>query len=345
MIEALDQMQHEAMAELVTTTTLDDLRAWRARYLGKQSPLSEISKGMAKLDATQRPVMGQRINAVKQALEHAWAECETELETAAQGAELERERVDITMPGRPVAAGRLHPITQILRETEEIFAHMGFAVWESREVETDEYNFALLNMPPDHPARDMWDTFYVQTAAAGGNLVLRTHTSPGQIHSMRHFAPDPIRVILPGKCYRYEAVDATHDMQFYQVEGVAVSDNITLADLKGTLEQFARQLLGHAATIRFRPSFFPFTEPSVEVDVRCIFCDGSGCRTCKRTGWIEVLGGGMIHPTVLRNGGYDPERHSGFAFGMGPGRLAQLKYGIDDGRVFFSGDLRLMEQF
>ncbi len=344
MIEQLDQMQQAALAELGSINTLEALRAWRQRYLGKQSPLGEISKGMGKLSAAERPAMGQRINAVKQLLEQAFAACETELQTAAQAAELARDQVDVTMPGRPVQSGRLHPITQVLREIEAAFAQMGFGVWESPEVESDEYNFELLNIPANHPSRDMWDTFYVQTPQGADQVVLRTHTSPGQLHAMRYFAPGPTRVILPGKCYRYEAVDATHDMQFYQVEGIAVGDNITMADLKGTLAQFAEQVLG-TVKIRFRPSYFPFTEPSVEVDVSCTFCQGSGCRMCKHTGWLEILGAGMIHPTVLRNAGYDPEKMSGFAFGLGPGRVLQLKYGVSESRLFFTGNVRFLEQF
>ncbi len=249
--------------------------------------------------------------------------------------------MDVTLPGRPIARGRLHPATQMLRRVIAIWAEMGFQVYRSRDVETDEYNFELLNMPPDHPARDQWDTFF--TTQPG--VILRTHTSPGQIHVMRERAPEPIRVVLPGMCYRYEQQDASHEIQFNQVEGLAVGHSITFADLKGTLISFARRLFGQDVRTRFRAGHFPFTEPSAEMDIECFVCRGQGCKVCKNTGWLEVLGSGMVHPTVLVNGGYDPQRFSGFAFGMGTERLTMLKHQIEDIRSFWANDLRFLEQF
>jgi phenylalanyl-tRNA synthetase alpha chain len=253
---------------------------------------------------------------------------------------LAQQRIDVTLPGVPASLGRVHPSTQTLREIAAIFSAMGFQIFDSREVESDLYNFELLNMPPYHPARDMWDTFYINE-----RVVLRTHTSPGQIRAMQAYHPEPIRVILPGMCYRYEAITARSEIMFHQVEGLAVGTNITMADLKGVLVNFARRMFGADRQVRFRCSHFPFTEPSVEVDMDCIVCDGQGCAICKHSGWLEILGAGMVHPQVLRNGGYDPEVFSGFAFGMGPERITMLKYGIDDIRYFFSNDLRFLEQF
>jgi phenylalanyl-tRNA synthetase alpha chain len=235
----------------------------------------------------------------------------------------------------------LHPITQTLREIYKIWADMGFQVYRARDVETDEYNFQLLNFPPHHPAREMQDSFYTDTEG----VLLRTHTSPGQIHAMREYFPEPIRVILPGMCYRYEQVSASKDVQFTQVEGLAVGPGIRMTNLKGTLSSFARRIFGQDRATRFRASYFPFTEPSAEMDVQCILCNGDGCRTCKHTGWLEILGCGMVHPVVLRNGGYDPETFSGFAFGMGPERIAMLRHGIEDIRAFWANDLRFLKQF
>nr|WP_152541180.1 phenylalanine--tRNA ligase subunit alpha [Kallotenue papyrolyticum] len=345
MLQQLEQAEHQALSELRDVRDLEALRAWKSTYLGKSGPIAEVSRSLGRLSPEERPRVGQRINAVKQQLQQAYDELEQRLIAAARARELEQDRVDVSLPGRPVVAGRLHLLTQTQREIERIFGQMGFTVWESREVELDEYNFGLLNFPPDHPARDLQDTFFVATPPDAPPVVLRTHTSPGQIHAMRRFAPEPVRVILPGKCYRNEQVTVRSEMQFSQVEGLAVGQNITMADLKGTLAAFAQQMFGAEAAIRFRPSYFPFTEPSVEVDVRCFLCGGQGCRLCKGSGWLEILGAGMVHPTVLRNGGYDPAQFSGFAFGMGIERMAMLKYGIDDIRWFLSGDLRFLEQF
>ncbi len=247
----------------------------------------------------------------------------------------------MTLPGRPIPVGGLHPANQTLREIYAIWADMGFQVFRTREVEDDETNFELLNIPQHHPARDMWDTFHTTTPG----VILRTHTSPGQIHAMRHFAPGPIRVILPGMCFRYEQISARKEIQFNQVEGLAVGTHIRLSDLKGTITAFAHRMFGADRKVRFRGSYFPFTEPSLEVDVECILCNGKGCSVCKGTGWLEIAGCGMVHPTVLRNGGYDPATHSGFAFGIGPERITMLKHGITDIRYFWGNDLRFLEQF
>jgi len=278
---------------------------------------------------------------VKEALEAAYAARLEAVRQAALRRELEAPPLDVTLPGRPVRAGRLHPATQTLREIVAIFAEMGFQVFTSRDVETDEYNFQLLNIPPHHPARDMWSTFYTDREG----VILRTHTSPGQIHAMRAFCPEPIRVILPGMCYRYEQITARSEIMFHQVEGLAVGERVTMSDLKGTLADFARRMFGPERRVRFRPSYFPFTEPSVEVDIDCILCEGRGCRVCKFTGWLEIAGAGMVHPVVLENGGYDPRRFTGFAFGMGPQRITMLKHRIDDIRYFWANDLRFLEQF
>jgi phenylalanyl-tRNA synthetase alpha chain len=343
--EELNVLRERALADLAAAQDQASLAEWKNRYLGRRGELTQLSRRLGTLPAEERPRAGQEFNAARQALEQALSTAEEQLTRAARIDQLEAEQVDVTLPGRAPALGRLHPSTQMLRSMTGIFAEMGFQVWESPEVETDEVNFGLLNIPPNHPARDMWDTFYVETPPGGERVLLRTHTSPGQIHAMRHYAPNPVRVILPGKCYRYEQVTARHEMMFYQVEGLAVGEHITFTDLKGTLVGFAERLYGKGTRTRFRPSYFPFTEPSVEFDIECFLCGGKGCRVCKYSGWLEILGAGMVHPVVLRNGGYDPERVSGFAFGMGPERIAMLRYGIDDIRWFFSGEERFLRQF
>ena len=278
---------------------------------------------------------------MKQALQEALDQRTAEVKSAEMAADIAGGAIDVTLPGRQQAKGRLHIATQTLREIYSIWSDMGFQIFRSRDVETDEYNFELLNIPQHHPARDMWDTFHTTTPG----VILRTHTSPGQIHAMRKYNPEPIRVILPGMCYRYEQITARSEIQFHQIEGLAVGKNITFTDLKGTLTSFARRMFGQGRKVRFRANYFPFTEPSAEMDVECMICNGKGCRVCKYTGWLEILGCGMVHPNVLKNGGYDPDEFSGFAFGMGPERIAMLKYGIDDIRYFWSNDLRFLEQF
>jgi phenylalanyl-tRNA synthetase alpha chain len=336
----LEDLRSQALARLEEVTDLTALDAWRIHYLGRKGALKRVMRNIGRLPAAKRPQVGQVSNAVKEALEQAFDARATALKQAKLAEALAREHVDVTLPGYPVSLGRLHPSTQTLREIAAIFGDMGFQIFDSREVESDLYNFELLNIPPYHPARDMWDTFYIND-----RVVLRTHTSPGQIRAMQAYHPDPIRVILPGMCYRYEAITARSEIMFHQVEGLAVGTNITMADLKGVLVNFARRMFGEDRQVRFRCSHFPFTEPSVEVDMDCLVCGGQGCTICKHSGWLEILGAGMVHPQVLRNGGYDPEVFSGFAFGMGPERITMLKYGIDDIRFFFSDDLRFLEQF
>jgi phenylalanyl-tRNA synthetase alpha chain len=338
MLEKVQELREVALKALEAASDLAELDDWRVRYLGRKGgALTQLLRGIAELPAEERPAAGQATNELKSILQEAY---EARQEQLRRPAVEMVEALDVTLPGRPVSLGRLHLTTQVLREMYAIFGRMGFQVEEWPEVETDLLNFELLNMPPHHPARDMWDTFYVNPT-----VVLRTHTSPGQIRSMRKHCPDPIRVILPGKCYRYEPVTARAESMFYQVEGLAVGKRITLADLKGTMVHFARQMFGAERQVRFRCSYFPFTEPSVEVDMDCIICGGEGCRVCKYTGWVEICGAGMVHPQVLSNGGYDPDVYSGFAFGMGPERVAMIKHDIDDIRYFYGNDLRFLKQF
>jgi len=341
MLDRLNNIEAEARSELQSVEDEAALQSWKVKHLGRSAALGSILDGLRELAKEERPAVGRRANEVKTALEGAYEARLGALRARALDRSLREERLDVSLPGRPVARGRLHPATQMLRRVIAIWAEMGFQVYRSRDVETDEYNFELLNMPPYHPARDQWDTFF--TTQPG--VILRTHTSPGQIHIMRERAPQPIRVVLSGMCYRYEQQDASHEIQFNQVEGLAVGERITFADLKGTLTSFARRLFSQTVRTRFRAGHFPFTEPSAEMDIECFVCSGAGCKVCKNTGWLEVLGSGMVHPTVLANGGYDPERFSGFAFGMGPERLTMLKHQIEHIRSFWANDLRFLEQF
>ena len=340
LVVELQTLRTEALTRLDHITDLTTLDTWRIDYLGRRGALTQVMRGIGQLSPEQRPRVGQVSNEVKTALEEGFEARVEALKQAQFASTLAQQRIDVTLPGMPASLGRVHPSTQTLREIATIFSDMGFQIFDSREVESDLYNFELLNMPPYHPARDMWDTFYINE-----RVVLRTHTSPGQIRAMQAYHPEPIRVILPGMCYRYEAITARSEIMFHQVEGLAVGTNITMADLKGVLVTFARRMFGEDRQVRFRCSHFPFTEPSVEVDMDCLVCGGQGCTICKQSGWLEILGAGMVHPQVLRNGGYDPEVFSGFAFGMGPERITMLKYGIDDIRYFFSNDLRFLEQF
>jgi phenylalanyl-tRNA synthetase alpha chain len=341
MLDQLRAMQGTAQGELAACETPEVLEAWRQTYLGKKGALTTLLRGIGALTADQRPEAGRVANEVKQALEQAFAVREEALRLAAAARDMAASALDVRLPGRAPALGHLHISTQTLREIYAIFARMGFDVLTSPEIEDDVTNFQLLNIPPDHPARDMWSTFYLTRPG----LLLRTHTSPGQIHAMKKFYPEPFRVILPGKCYRYEQVTTRSEEQFHQVEGMAVGRNITMADLKGVLAHFAREMFGAGRNVRFRPSYFPFTEPSAEVDISCSLCGGKGCQLCKGSGWIEILGCGMVHPVVLRNGGYDPDVYSGFAFGMGPERMCMRKHSISDIRLFFGNDLRFLQQF
>jgi phenylalanyl-tRNA synthetase alpha chain len=341
MLEKLKQIKEEALADLEDIQAEEALSAWQVKYLGRSSALMGVFKGLGDLSKEERPQVGREANQVKQALEGALAEKEEALHQAQVQQALQEETIDVTLPGRPVVHGRYHPTTQTMREIYRVFGDMGFQIYRSREIESDAYNFELLNIPAHHPARDMWDTFH--TTIPG--QLLRTHTSPGQIRVMHEYAPEPVRVILPGMCYRYEQVSARSEIQFTQVEGLAVGHEITFGDLKGTLSDFARRMFGGEVQTRFRASHFPFTEPSAEMDIECFLCGGEGCSVCKGTGWLEILGCGMVHPTVLENGGYDPETFTGYAFGMGPERITMLRHRIEDIRYFWANDLRFLEQF
>jgi phenylalanyl-tRNA synthetase alpha chain len=352
MLEELDRVEQAGLQALESVKNEAELEAWRVAHLGRSSGLMQVFGKFSQLSKEERPVIGARANEVKKALESAFAARSEAMKQAALKRSLEQEQLDVTLPGRRLPLGRLHPDTRIFRELYRVFGEMGFQVFRSREVETDEYNFQLLNFQIGHPARDMQDTYFIEAEGRGDNpIVLRTHTSPGQIHAMRWLSamnptdPPPVRIILPGMCYRYEQVTTRHETQFDQLEGLAVGPGITFSDLKGTLADFARRMFGQNTRTRFRASYFPFTEPSAEFDVECFLCGGKGCNVCKGSGWLEIGGCGMVHPVVLRNGGYDPERYSGFAFGLGPQRMAMLRHKIEDIRYFFQNDLRFLEQF
>lgn len=353
MEEKLSQIQQEALAALEGVDSLEALEKWQVAYLGRSSALMDVFKGLGALSKEEKPLVGKAANQAKNALESAAADLEARLEARRIRAALAEESIDVTLPGRRIASGRLHPTTQTLREIYRVFGDMGFQIYRSREVETDTFNFQMLNFPPHHPARDMQDTFFLKSAddRADDPLMMRTHTSPGQIHAMlahnRKYPqdPPPMRIILPGMCYRYEQITSRSEVQFNQVEGLAVGKGITFGDLKGTLSNFARRMFGQGAKTRFRASHFPFTEPSAEMDVGCFLCGGQGCSVCKGAGWLEILGCGMVHPTVLKNGGFDPEIYSGFAFGMGPERITMMRHHIEDIRYFWANDLRFLEQF
>lgn len=335
----LEQIKENALKELRDCLEGKGLDALRVKYLGKKGELTAILKQMGKLSAEERPVIGQVANEVRQALEEAVARRQEELKAQETEARLAAERLDVTMPGKTRAAGGLHPLSIVQEDLIDIFRSMGFDVVDGPEVETDYYCFEALNVPKDHPARDMQDTFYL-----GESLLLRTQTSAAQIRVMEHRQP-PIRIVCPGRVYRADEVDATHSPIFHQMEGLVVDKGITMCDLKGCLEQFVHEIYGPETQVRFRPSFFPFTEPSVEVDVSCSACGGKGCRVCKGAGWIEILGAGMVHPRVLAGCGIDPEVYSGFAFGIGLDRLTTTRYKISDIRLLFDNDQRFLEQF
>jgi phenylalanyl-tRNA synthetase alpha chain len=350
LIDDLGQLEREALSELSRTPDENALEAWRVKVLGRRGTLAELLRGLGALPADERPRAGAAANRVKGALEGAYDERLRSLKGQVRARALEAERVDVSLPCRGVRLGQLHPITQVRRDVERAFIRLGFSVVEGPEVEWDRYNFTLLNMPPDHPARDIMDTYYVanvgtQVAGAdGGRAVLRTHTSPVQIRAMLEQRP-PIRVIVPGKAYRNEATDATHESQFTQVEGLAVDEQTTMGELRGALTYMLRSLFGSAREARFRCGYFPFVEPGAEFDMSCHVCGGSGCRLCKGTGWIEIGGCGMVHPKVLENCGIDPDRYSGWAFGFGFERIALLRYGVDDIRLFYGNDIRFLQQF
>jgi phenylalanyl-tRNA synthetase alpha chain len=353
MLEQLEKIQQTGLAALDEVEDEEALDRWRVTHLGRNSAIMDIFKNMSDIPKEERGKVGRAANGVKMTFEAALTDKKEALHQAAVMRSINEERLDVTMPGRSLPRGRLHPVTQTLRKIYRIFADMGFQIYRSREVETDEYNFQLLNFPPHHPAREMQDSFYFHSdeEREDNPILLRTHTSPGQIRAMRAFSsanpqnPPPVRIILPGMCYRYEQVSARYESQFTQVEGLAIGDRITFSDLKGTLIDFAKRMYGQNVRHRFRASHFPFTEPSAEMDIECFLCGGGGCQVCKGTGWLEILGCGMVHPVVLQNGGYDPERYSGYAFGMGPERIAMLLHRIEDIRYFWANDLRFLEQF
>ena len=339
MKEKLDKIRAAASSAIAAAETEKEIEELRVRFLGKKGELTVILKQMGSLSAEERPVMGQLVTEAKQKTEELINEKKSEIKEKATQLKLKAETIDITMPGKIVKTGGLHPLNTVLDDMIDIFQSMGFDVVDGPEVETDHYNFECLNVPADHPARDMQDTFYL-----GENLLLRTQTSAAQIRTMENRKP-PIRVICPGRVYRADEVDATHSPVFHQIEGLVVDKGITMCDLKGVLEQFAHEIYGPETNVKFRPSFFPFTEPSVEVDVTCSECGGKGCRVCKGSGWIEILGAGMVHPRVLKSCGIDPDEYSGFAFGIGLDRLTTTRYKISDIRLLFENDKRFLEQF
>lgn len=331
----IDQIHSAALSEIETADSPETLQALNIKYLGRKGLVTQFLRSISQLPAEQRPAAGQKANAVKLKIETA---CRQALEQLEQAEPSAAERIDVSLPGRATGLGSLHPLTQITARICDIFMRMGFEVVEGPEVESDYYNFEALNIPKNHPARDMQDTFYVSD-----DIVLRTHTSPTQPRVMEKQEP-PVRIIAPGKVYRCDS-DLTHTPMFHQVEGLLVDENVSFGDLKGTLTSFVHQMFDPETSLRFRPSFFPFTEPSAEVDIRCVICRGKGCRVCSYTGWLEILGSGMVHPAVLENVGYDTSRYTGFAFGMGVERITMLKYGVDDIRKYFENDIRFLRQF
>ena len=340
LITVLETLRDETLAAIGASADVASLETLDVDVLGKKGRLTGVLRGIGALQPDDRPRVGSTANVVRSAIEAALEERGATLRGAALTDRLVAETSDITTPGRPVKRGTLHPSIQGMREIAEIFGQFGFVSYESPEIEDDLTNFQMLNIPPDHPARDLWDTLYLDVE---GRL-LRTHTSPGQIRVMQSTTP-PIRALLPGRCFRYESIDASHASEFFQVEGLMIDEGTTMADLKGLLDQFAKAMFGADKRTRFRPGYYPFTEPSVAFDVECLVCGGSGCPACGRSGWMTILGAGMIHPVVLQYGGLDPERYQGFAFGMGPERIKMLKHGITDLRLFLDNDLRFLEQF
>jgi phenylalanyl-tRNA synthetase alpha chain len=338
MISELQQLEKDALAELAAATTEEQVLVVKTKYLGRKGMLTGILRNIAQVSDAEKPLLGKRCNEVKDLL-NSKIELVLQLQSLRKKEDvLLKERIDVTLPGRGVYCGRIHPIIQVRREICTIFASFGFSVVEGPEIELDYYNFEALNIPQDHPARDMQDTFYIEE-----NIVLRTHTSPVQIRIMEKMKP-PVRILSPGRVYRPDS-DISHTPMFHQIEGLLVDKGVSFGDLKGILTAFLKKVFGDKTTLRFRPSFFPFTEPSAEVDIRCVMCSGRGCRVCKQSGWLEILGSGMVDPAVFQNVGYDPEVYTGFAFGLGLERIAMLKYGISDIRLFFENDIRFLRQF
>jgi phenylalanyl-tRNA synthetase alpha chain len=350
---ALDDLRTTAQRRLGDAADATEVDALRTELLGRSGALTALLRQLTAVDPDDRPALGQLANEVRREVEDAIGERLAALRGSDLEARLASEALDMTAPGRPIPVGHLHPSLTLMRDLREVFHAFGFEVFEGPEIETDEFNFELLNIPRDHPARDLWDTLFVaepgsveagRPEPARDGTILRTHTSPVQIRAMRALEA-PIRVIMPGRCFRYEAVDASHGFEFFQVEGLVVDRDTSLADLKGTLEEVARALYGRDTRTRFRPGYYPFTEPSVAFDIGCLVCGGSGCPACNRSGWMTILGAGMVHPVVLRNGGFDPDEFQGYAFGMGPERMTMLRHGIGDIRELFGADLRFLGQF
>jgi phenylalanyl-tRNA synthetase alpha chain len=341
-LRVVDALREAAARELEPVSDADQLERWRIAHLGRSAPLNELLGELGKLAADERRALGQAVNRAKAGLQSAFDARQEQVKASEREASFASERIDVTLPGRPLAPGRLHPITQTIEESLRILQSMGFQVAETPEVELDYYNFEVLNIPAEHPARDMWDTLYVQPP----NVLLRTHTTAYQGRMMQLMRP-PIRVVNVGRNYRFEAVDATHEWMFHQIDGFAIDQGLTLADLKGTLTAFAQQIFWPNVRTRFRCDYFPFVEPGVDMSISCHACDGRGgdCGVCRGAGWLEILGAGMVHPKVMEMGGLDPDRYSGFAWGMGPERIAMIKFGIQDIRLFYGNDLRFLEQF
>jgi phenylalanyl-tRNA synthetase alpha chain len=338
--EQLEKIRQEAKNALQNVETLEEINELKVKYLGKKGELTQVLRGMGKLTPEEKPVIGQLANVVRDELNVIFDEKVITIKRFEQNRKLYLETIDVTLPGKSFAPGTRHPLTQVIDEAKQIFIGLGFQIAEGPEIETDYYNFEALNLPKDHPARDMQDTFYITP-----DVVLRTHTSPVQVRTMEKLTPEvPVKIICPGKVYRKDD-DATHSPMFHQIEGLVIDKGIRMSDLKGILLAFVQQMFGPDRKIRIRPSYFPFTEPSAEVDVSCGICGGQGCKSCANTGWLEILGSGMVHPNVLKYGGYDPNQVTGFAFGMGVERIAMLKYGITDMRLLFENDLRFLQQF
>ena len=348
---ALASVREEARAAITASRTTDEAEAVRISLLGRHGRLTELLRRLSAIAAEERPQVGELANEVRREIEAALTERMRQLRESDLAERLARERLDMSLPGRPIRVGHLHPSMVVERQMREFFHAYGFELFEGPEIETEEMNFELLNIAADHPARDLWDTLYVAAPGTDGELapdphgtILRTHTSPVQIRAMRALEA-PIRVLMPGRCFRYEAANASNASEFFQVEGLVVDRETSLADLKGILEEFARAMFGDGTATRFRPGYYPFTEPSVAFDIGCLVCGGSGCPACKRTGWMTILGAGMVHPAVLRNGGFDPDEFQGYAFGMGIDRITLLRFRIADIRLLLEADLRFLEQF
>jgi len=339
MIDRIEELGRLFKQEIARTDTPEELEKLRIKYLGRKGLFTEIFDAIRSLPPEERPHAGEIANRARNEMSSEWNKKKKEIELKREEAEAEKKVVDVTLPGKKFTLGRKHPITLTMDEIRNIFVSLGFRIVDGPEVETEYYNFEALNMDLDHPARDMWSTLYI-----GEGLLLRTHTSPVQIRVMERQSP-PLAIIAPGKCYRRDAIDASHSPMFHQVEGLLVDKGISFANLKGVLTHFSHRMFGPETKVRFRPSFFPFTEPSVEVDIQCVICEGRGCSVCKQSGWLEILGAGMVNPKVFEFVNYDTKKYTGFAFGMGVERIAMLRYGIDDMRLFFENDLRFLKQF